>query len=82
MTARPQSQCSTCARFRPPLANPDPDRWDDEPSCEAFPDGIPRPILHNTVDHRRAFEGDHGMQWLTDGHPFPEYALALAKPAQ
>jgi hypothetical protein len=33
------------------------------PSCTAYPDGVPRSILENQHDHRRALAGDHGVQF-------------------
>jgi hypothetical protein len=38
-------------------------RIDQPLSCLAFPDGIPRDILELQLDHRRAFPGDHGVQF-------------------
>ena len=31
--------------------------------CDAFPDGIPEPILRGDVDHTRPYSGDHGVQF-------------------
>lgn len=31
--------------------------------CDAFPDGIPTPILTNERDHREPYRGDHGIQF-------------------
>jgi hypothetical protein len=31
--------------------------------CDAFPDGIPDPILHMENDHTKPYEGDHGIQF-------------------
>lgn len=49
------SQCMRCARL---------DKNSDEARCEAFPDGIPDAILANDVDHRKPYEGDHGLQFV------------------
>ena len=32
-------------------------------TCDAFPDGIPREIKLDEVDHRKPIEGDHGIQF-------------------
>lgn len=40
-------------------------RRDDERdlTCDAFPGGIPAPILHGTADHRRPYQGDRGIRF-------------------
>jgi hypothetical protein len=47
--------CAWCTRFRP-------ERRDQE-VCEAFPEGIPWPILLMEHDHRRPYPGDHGLRF-------------------
>lgn len=37
-----------------------------ENTCQAFPDGIPNPILLSEVDHRVPVEGDRGIQFEQD----------------
>lgn len=32
-------------------------------TCEAYPKGIPAPILDDTFDHRSPFAGDHGLRF-------------------
>jgi hypothetical protein len=41
--------CATCLHWRENL------------QCDAFPEGIPRPIWTGASDHRRPFPGDHGI---------------------
>ena len=44
-------------------------------TCRAFPEGIPRSICNNTLDHRNAIKGDGGYRWApADGaiHPNDE----------
>jgi hypothetical protein len=35
----------------------------DRTICEAFPDGIPFPILAGQVAHDKPFKGDRGIVW-------------------
>jgi len=48
--------CMSCKHLRIEL---------DESSmtCEAFPDGIPEPILSMDHDHHEPYEGDHGIRY-------------------
>ena len=47
--------CASCRRFnRKDLLND---------TCEAYPKGIPEPILHGDNDHREPYPGDHGLQY-------------------
>src|SRR5262245_37799855 len=79
MTARIPPQCVTCARFRSPFDADDPMAAPLQ-TCDAYPDGIPDAIWWNTVDHREAQDGDHGLQWapIADGVEFPEFVLEAA----
>lgn len=43
-------------------------------TCEAFPGGIPPAIILNSQDHSFPVEGDHGIQYESNGGP--EYGLA------
>lgn len=46
-----QVQCNSCVHRRASA------------TCDAFPDGIPKVILMNEIDHREPFPGDHGIQF-------------------
>lgn len=46
------SQCVFCRHARPGSAG-----------CDAFPGGIPGPILLNQHDHRKPYEGDNGIRF-------------------
>jgi hypothetical protein len=35
--------------------------------CAAFPDGIPQDVLVTRVNHRKPVEGDHGIQFESEG---------------
>ena len=32
-------------------------------SCKAYPDGIPKEIIHSEHDHTKPFKGDNGIQF-------------------
>ena len=66
------AQCLFCARraFPPPGVEGNPARQ----TCTAFPGGIPDPIWHNQVDHRKPYSGDHGQQFeAIAGMAFPDW---------
>lgn len=52
-------QCGKCAR----LDGSVPGRF----ACQAFPKGIPDEIYAGTFDHRNAFKGDKGLQFVPRG---------------
>lgn len=47
-------QCIFCKLYR---------RGGEGPTCTAFPDGIPKAILTNQHDHRKAYPGDNGVRF-------------------
>ena len=71
MTTGPRSQCDTCTRYRSPF-HPANTRELTSPFCAAFPDGIPKQVLYNGLDHRYPVDGDHGLRWESNGEPFPD----------
>jgi hypothetical protein len=48
-------QCANCVHLRGAKDY----RW----RCDAFPDGIPTPILREEFDHTVPYPGDHGIQF-------------------
>lgn len=51
-----QPICYNCKRKRPATAK-------IAFSCDAFPNGIPDPIVFNQADHRDEYRGDHGLRF-------------------
>jgi hypothetical protein len=52
-------------------------------SCTAFPAGVPDAIWKSQVDHRKPFEGDHGLQFEQDpSKPAPNWAIVEHAAAQ
>lgn len=49
-------QCHACKHYAPGTVE-----------CLAFPEGIPDPLLTNSVDHRAPYPGDHGIQFEKRG---------------
>ena len=47
--------CWTCAR-----------KHGGNPTCDAFPDGIPEPILDGSHQHRKPYPGDNGLQYVRE----------------
>ena len=44
-------------------------RLDPHRTCDAFPDGIPRPIWIGDHAHRTAYPGDHGIRFVMESRP-------------
>ena len=49
-----ESYCPVCIHFR---------RNTREPTCAAFPEGIPEEIFLSRFDHRRPYPGDKGFRF-------------------
>ena len=56
MEADMWEQCSSCVHFRGSFEK-------EEPSCAAFPLGIPKEIWEGDFDHNNPFEGDLGIMF-------------------
>ncbi len=41
-------------------------RDNQDGTCSAYPDGIPKQILIGKIDHRKPYKGDHGLQFIVD----------------
>lgn len=47
--------CETCKHFNANVVHME--------VCTAYPEGIPKVIMLNEVDHRKPVGGDHGIQY-------------------
>ena len=79
MSVRTPMQCMACVHYRSPLDSDDDDF--PEQTCDAFPGLIPQPIWDMQVDHRQPYPGDLGIQWESDGLPYPQASLEDAQAA-
>ena len=46
--------CLSCKHWKPES---------EKPICDAFPKGIPLPILDSMFDHRQPYNGDHDIRF-------------------
>jgi len=68
------AQCLFCTRHAFPAAG-------QGQTCTAFPDGIPDPIWHNQVDHRKPYDGDNDQQFdPIPGMEFPDWVPVTSPP--
>lgn len=54
VTSRAMPMCMVCTRYK---------KGDSGFVCDAYPTGIPMPIILGQIDHRQPHEGDHGLQF-------------------
>lgn len=70
MTTGPRAQCMACKNLHPL-------KFATQPTCDAYPQGIPDEIFTNERDHRQPIGGDNGIQFEAKaGDQFPAYAFA------
>ncbi len=55
MTTGPEPICVTCKHWHQDNT--------EAMTCDAFPNGIPMPIILNAADHRKPYPGDHGIRY-------------------
>jgi len=64
MTSRVIPMCITCVHLH--------DNDDTSMTCDAFPAGIPLPIIDSEADHRLPYPGDRGIMYEHDPET-PDY---------
>jgi len=75
MTTGPAPICMWCTHLRQ-------DKTDWPPACDAYPHGIPEPIMDSDVDHRQPYDGDGGIQFEPVDAAAADYAeLLFREPA-
>ena len=71
-------QCVDCRHYH---RIPRGERHDQPRTCDAFPDGIPEPILYSRHDHREPYPGDHGIRFTPMTETDRERERELAREA-
>lgn len=66
--------CSGCRRL-------DRGDYEGQPRCEAFPQGIPWPILDGEADHRKPYENDNGFRFEPTSDEAAEFAAFVFEDA-
>jgi hypothetical protein len=75
MTTGPRSQYDTCVRWRSPFDRTGDDFGKTGSCCAAVPEGVPRRVFSNGLDHRQPIDGNHGVRWESNCDNFPEWAF-------
>lgn len=68
MTTVAAPLCVGCVHLR---------RGDAAFACDAYPDGIPEPIVASKVDHRQPYDGDNGIRFEPESPDDARYAADL-----
>ncbi len=50
-----RSQCAFCKHFHRKVYTKN--------ACDAFPDGVPTPVIWGDVKHTKPYKGDHGIRF-------------------
>ena len=64
-------KCTSCRYYRYGKLGP-------TPTCDAFPEGIPRDIWRGSINHEQPIPGDHGLQYMRATHEEQQAKLHAA----